>query len=179
MRSCLLEHSYDTGRGFGIGRKEHGPSLEIVSCWRNHELSSRRDRRGSGKKHSCEEASVIYVLRKEENFPAISSFRTWSVLKAMRWSDSWGALGVQPVLTGDHENAAKTIASTLEIHEVHANCLPEDKLRWIDAYQKQKSRCMIGDGVNDAPALKKRTSGLRWAGRQRYCGGCGGYCACG
>ncbi len=62
-----------------------------------------------------------------------------------------GALGVQPVLTGDHENAAKTIASTLQIHEVHANCLPEDKLRWIDAYQKQKSR------VYDRRRCKRRT----------------------
>lgn len=45
---------------------------------------------------------------------------------------SLSSLGVQPVLlTGDHENAAKTIASQLHIQEVRANCLPEDKLKYI------------------------------------------------
>ena len=66
------------------------------------------------------------------------------------------ALNVRPVLlTGDHENAAAAIARQLRIDEVHANCLPEDKLKRISQYQEQGERvCMIGDGVNDAPALK-------------------------
>ena len=66
------------------------------------------------------------------------------------------ALQVQPVLlTGDHPNAAEVIAAQLHIGEVYANCLPEDKLTHILAYQAAGERvCMIGDGVNDAPALK-------------------------
>lgn len=66
------------------------------------------------------------------------------------------ALNARPVLlTGDHENAAAAIARQLRIDEVHANCLPEDKLKRISQYQEQGERvCMIGDGVNDAPALK-------------------------
>ncbi|HIS30761.1 MAG TPA: cation-translocating P-type ATPase [Candidatus Limivivens intestinipullorum] len=69
---------------------------------------------------------------------------------------------VRPVLlTGDHENAARTIAEQLSVAEVHANCLPEDKLLWIEGQQKRGSRvCMIGDGVNDAPALKKADVGI-------------------
>ena len=74
--------------------------------------------------------------------------------------------GVQPVLlTGDNENAAKAIAGKLGIHEVKANCLPEDKLNAIDAYQNEKEPvCMIGDGINDAPALKKATVGIALGG---------------
>ncbi len=75
-------------------------------------------------------------------------------------------LGVQPVLlTGDNENAAKAIAGKLHIGEVRANCLPEDKLKYIGEYQGKKMPvCMIGDGVNDAPALKKADVGIAMGG---------------
>lgn len=50
--------------------------------------------------------------------------------------DQLSALQIQPVLlTGDHQNAAAAIAAQLHIGEVHANCLPEDKLAHIRAYQ--------------------------------------------
>ena len=74
--------------------------------------------------------------------------------------------GVEPVLlTGDHQKTADTIAESLNIHKVHANCLPEDKLNYIDAYRKNGDIvCMIGDGINDAPALKKANIGIAMGG---------------
>lgn len=73
---------------------------------------------------------------------------------------------VEPVLlTGDHENAARTIASQVSIREVHPNCLPEDKLNFIDRSEAEKAPvCMIGDGINDAPALRKARVGIAMGG---------------
>lgn len=75
-------------------------------------------------------------------------------------------LGVQAVLlTGDNQNTAETIGREVGISEIHANCLPEDKLTTIEAFQKGGAQvCMIGDGVNDAPALKKANVGIAMGG---------------
>lgn len=71
--------------------------------------------------------------------------------------------GVEPVLlTGDSPSAANAIAAQLGIREVHAACLPEDKLRYIE--ESRQPVCMIGDGINDAPALKRAMVGIAMGG---------------
>ena len=69
------------------------------------------------------------------------------------------------LLTGDHWQAAKNIAARAGIDDLHAECLPEDKLKAIDNYQASgEPVCMIGDGVNDAPALKRAQVGIAMGG---------------
>ncbi len=65
------------------------------------------------------------------------------------------------MITGDNQTTANAIAKTLGIDEVQANLLPEDKLKIIDALlKKHKIVGMIGDGINDAPALAKASIGF-------------------
>ena len=70
--------------------------------------------------------------------------------------DSLHDLGTETILlTGDNTETANYFASKVGIGKVYGNLLPEEKLSWIEKFKNEgKKVCMIGDGVNDAPALK-------------------------
>lgn len=69
---------------------------------------------------------------------------------------------INPVmLTGDNKNSAKNIASIVDIDDINPSLLPEDKMNIIKNLEDSKSpTCMIGDGVNDALALKYSSVGI-------------------
>jgi len=65
------------------------------------------------------------------------------------------------MLTGDNPETGMAIASQLPIDTVHAGLLPEDKVRLVrEAVEKGKKVVMVGDGINDAPALAMATVGV-------------------
>ena len=64
------------------------------------------------------------------------------------------------MITGDNERTAKAIAEQADIREVIANVLPEDKAKKVSELQKRGMVAFIGDGINDAPALKQSNVGI-------------------
>lgn len=76
--------------------------------------------------------------------------------------DGLKRMHITPVmLTGDNEDYAKSVASQVGITEVHAELLPQDKEKLIQSWQHSgKPVMMVGDGVNDAPALARADIGV-------------------
>ena len=116
-------------------------------------------------KHISQGSTVIYLAVDgvPAGYVALSdTLRT----EASEMIDRIKSLGITPVLlTGDHESSAAFISKQLGIQDVAANCLPEDKLEMIGRYQANgDSVCMIGDGINDAPALKRADVGIAMGG---------------
>lgn len=72
------------------------------------------------------------------------------------------AMGIEPImLTGDNQRVASHVGKELGIDTIFSEVLPEDKNKKIEALQKQGKRvAMIGDGVNDAPALATSDLGI-------------------
>src|SRR5262249_17604815 len=65
------------------------------------------------------------------------------------------------LISGDTERAAATVGRELEIDRVFAEVLPQDKAAYVERLQRERKRvAMVGDGINDAPALAQADIGI-------------------
>jgi Cu+-exporting ATPase len=105
--------------------------------------------------------ALLFVAREGEPLGVLAAADTLRP-EAPEAIASLRALGIRRIelLTGDHERAAASLAAPLGI-AYRAGLLPEDKVAVVKAYQARGHRVvMVGDGVNDAPALAQADVGV-------------------
>lgn len=82
--------------------------------------------------------------------------RMRETIAELKTSGKWRLL----MLTGDHITSARKIANELGLEEFHAELLPDHKLQYVTKLSNSSGLAMVGDGINDAPALARATVGI-------------------
>ncbi|MCK9265436.1 heavy metal translocating P-type ATPase [bacterium] len=104
--------------------------------------------------------SLIYVAQEGELLGVLGLSDTLKP-EAKEVIEKLKLLGLKvAMITGDNEKTAKAISQQAGIERVIANVLPDEKLRQIEELQKEGKVAFVGDGINDAPALKKSDVGI-------------------
>ena len=117
------------------------------------------------KKLSAQGKTVIF-MKDEQGIAALVALKDTVRDEAKEAIHQLNALGIQlAMLTGDSESTAKNIAKEAGVNTYIAECLPETKVNHIKNYlAKYKNVGMVGDGINDAPALATATVGIAMGG---------------
>ncbi|MDD1773573.1 MAG: cation-translocating P-type ATPase, partial [Methanomassiliicoccales archaeon] len=114
-----------------------------------------------GKKN--EEGKTVIIVGTEKEVMGLLTVRDMPRPEAKETIAQLKALGIKKVvmLTGDDERVAASVAEELGIDEYKARLLPEQKVRAVEEYQREYGPLiMVGDGVNDAPALATAEIGV-------------------
>ena len=108
-----------------------------------------------------EENTTIFVAKSNEivGYISLSDEIRYEAIEAVA---GFQKEGIQVVLlTGDNEMVASKVAKEVKVNDYVANCLPEDKIKHILKSQRNKKVVgMVGDGINDAPALANADIGI-------------------
>lgn len=113
------------------------------------------------------EAKTVMVLGTEQEILALIAVADQVREHSRTVVERLHALGIKKtvMLTGDNRATAEAIGTLVGVHEIQAQLLPQDKLNFIKQLRRDGSRvAMVGDGVNDAPALAASTVGIAMGG---------------
>ncbi len=152
-RVRLMDEEHAGEVEVAIGNRTYMRSLEILL---SPELTTERERR------TAEGQIASFVALDGQLFGLlVFADRPRPELADLTAQLKAAGIGETALLTGDVERVAEQVARLAQIDGVKARCLPADKVRFIEERQEAGHRVlMIGDGVNDAPALAAATVGM-------------------
>lgn len=107
------------------------------------------------------EGKTVVMLIKEKGVQALFAVSDTVKESSIEAIEQLKKLGLQTViLTGDNKHTANAVAKAVNADKVYGNLLPEDKLSLVEEMSKTQHVGMVGDGINDAPALAKADIGF-------------------
>ena len=153
-------HDVSTLKGIGVSGTVEGHQVILANQKEieRRELSIDQEKL---KDYQAQGNTISFLLIDDQ---LVAFFAMGDTLKpqAKDFIKSLRNVGIEPVmLTGDNQEAAKAVADYLSINEFYSELLPDDKEKIIKRYTDDgKKVMMVGDGINDAPALARATIGM-------------------
>ena len=148
-------HGTVNGRTLAIGSPVYAAEQSVISPKQQAQIETLQN-----------EGKTVSILFDEQSRTALGLVALRDELRddAVEGVAQLKAMGVRSVmLTGDNRLAAQALASNLDI-EWKAELLPEDKLRLLNEMKNNRKVAMVGDGINDAPALATADVGIAMSG---------------